>query len=224
MLINIIKNFIYEKNFKGKTIKDVKNYYNIPVILSGFFVIAFSSLAIFLEFMFGKFKENLFAGIPLFLLLTVSAIATICFTGITAKLVFEKLFCIKRIKRKIDEKSFSLRLVKADKTENFLIKQRENYYRLEWEDFFTEYNYVLRENLTNEDIEKIINDFVKAGLSEEEVKNSLKKRLEYKDKFEINLEDFCFITEDLNPILKEKNNKEKKLKISEIVDNIQVKN
>lgn len=215
MLINIIKNFIYEKNLKDKTNEDIKNYYGISLISGGIVTLICSSMSTLLAYLLDKFNGNDLITVPLFVILFLSIIITLCAAGISAKLILERLFCINKIKKKIEEKSFNLELINSEK--------KESYYELSSEEFFNNYNYILGKNLTKEEIKMIIDDFMKSGLSENEIKSFIKKRMEYKDKFEITLNDFCFIADELEKVLEINMKKDKKIKISEIVDNICIK-
>lgn len=215
MFKKIINNLIYKKRFKNVKFKDIKLHYNLLIASSVTMSLLSVLLTGIITFIFKEFSHVFFLDFILILVLLFSALISSIFMGISGMFIFERLFKIKKIKRIIDNKDFSI---------NFIEKENgENYYELSGADFISKDNDVLKENLTNEDIQNLTFEFISEGIKEEDVKKLLKLRLEEKENLNITLQDFCFIAEDLTKIKEKQNELEKKQKISEIVDKILIK-
>lgn len=103
MFKNIINNFIYNKRFKGVTIKDIKLHYNMLIAsnsISSLLSILLTAGITLIIFKFGNvLSSSIILAIPLIILVLIASILVVVsaiLLGISGMFIFQRIFSIKK--------------------------------------------------------------------------------------------------------------------------------
>lgn len=205
MLEKIITDFIYNKGFKNKKLSDIKKFYSrklisdskVLILLILPFVLSVGNLSkIILDY-------NLFFNI-----LLSAGIVSFMFGMSFIIYNLLMLFNSETEMEVINGKKINLKYIKSENGESLEVINEGDFIKKNAMN-------ILNKNLKSENLLFLTEEFKKAGINEEYIKDFLKERVSKKDKFNITLEDFCFLVNKI----KERKSNEEKLKKTEIVLN-----
>ena len=216
MLSKIMGNFIKNKIFNNTTLKEVKNYYFSKIKGTFFKLFGFSSLGI--SALIIALNISGFSSVPLYCI-TFAA----CFSAIWHVVLFgeylEEYFSSKVEFEKIEKEIFLVKLININKGKDECFEVLEP--QLIAEDFTViKAEEVMSYMLNSDEINSLMQDFIKEGYSEKEMKEVLKTQISRKNEFRVTVGDFYLMQHEIKKreYLQEK--EKNKDQVGNILDNM----